>query len=169
MYEYNEMIDRLKSILDIRRMSIKQLSELTAVPYRTLYKIITKETKEPSVNIMIKIAKALGMTTDELIFGNEANTHTYITKENINSKTRHPADKEMKLLKTFNCLNDIGKNEAQKRVEELTLIDKYSNNNDTNDKYITVVAARGDSKKKVKISKETIRKDLENYIPPEEL
>ena len=36
-------------------------------------------------------------------------------------------------------------------------------------KYITEVAARGDSKKKVNIRKDTIRKDLENYTPPDEL
>ena len=39
----------------------------------------------------------------------------------------------------------------------------------SDEKYITEVAARGDSEKKVKISKEAIRKDLENYTPPEEL
>ena len=37
------------------------------------------------------------------------------------------------------------------------------------EEYITEVAARGDSKKKVNIRKDTIRKDLENYTPPDEL
>ena len=33
MYEYNEMIDRLKNFIDERKISIKQLSELADVPY----------------------------------------------------------------------------------------------------------------------------------------
>ena len=63
----------------------------------------------------------------------------------------------------------MGKKEAQKRVEELTLIDKYKLKQDSDDDYITEVAARGNSELQVKISKDTIRKDLENYTPPEEL
>lgn len=89
MYEYNEMIDRLKAILDARKISIKQLSELADVPYRTLYKIITKETKEPSVNVMIKIARALNITTDKLVFGNSIDAPTYIIGENGEREVRY--------------------------------------------------------------------------------
>ena len=97
MYEYNEMIDRLKNFIDERKISIKQLSELADVPYRTLYKIIKKETKEPSVNIMIRIAKALNITTDNLIFGKD-------TKCDVNDLNHT----EQKLLSDFRSLNKQG-------------------------------------------------------------
>ena len=80
-----------------RKISIKQLSELADVPYRTLYKIITKETKEPSVNIMIRIAKALNITTDNLIFGKD-------TKCDVNDLNHT----EQKLLSDFRSLNKQG-------------------------------------------------------------
>ena len=88
-------------------------------------------------------------------------------KNNVKALT----DKEFILLKSFNKLNNIGKNEAQKRVDELTLIDKYNNLDDECiiNEYITEVAARGDSEKKVKIKKSDIEKDLENYTPPDKL
>lgn len=36
------------------------------------------------------------------------------------------SDKELKLVHNYNLLNNVGKIEAQKRIEELTLIDLYS-------------------------------------------
>lgn len=36
------------------------------------------------------------------------------------------SDKELKLIHNYNLLNNVGKIEAQKRIEELTLIDLYS-------------------------------------------
>ena len=36
------------------------------------------------------------------------------------------SDKELKLIHNYNLLNNVGKIEAQKRIEELTLIDVYS-------------------------------------------
>ena len=39
----------------------------------------------------------------------------------------------------------------------------------SNDEYITEVAARGNSEKKVRIKKSDIEKDLANYTPPDEL
>lgn len=43
MYEYNEMIDRLKNFIDERKISIKQLSELADVPYRNLYRHLARK------------------------------------------------------------------------------------------------------------------------------
>ena len=113
MYEYNEMIDRLKNFIDERKISIKQLSELADVPYRTLYKIITKETKEPSVNIMIRVAKALNITTDNLIFGKD-------TKCDVNDLDHT----EQNLLSDFRSLNKQGQEYILQTVDIVK--DKYS-------------------------------------------
>ena len=47
--------------------------------------------------------------------------------------------KENKLLSSFNALNDIGQNEAIKRVDELTQIGKYVNKN-----HIDTIAAHNE-------------------------
>lgn len=65
---------------------------------------------------------------------------------------------EEKLIETFRELSENNKliliNEALKL---------------SNDEYITEVAARGNSEKKVRIKKSDIEKDLANYTPPDEL
>ena len=96
-----------------RKISIKQLSELADVPYRTLYKIITKETKEPSVNIMIRVAKALNITTDNLIFGKD-------TKCDVNDLDHT----EQNLLSDFRSLNKQGQEYILQTVDIVK--DKYS-------------------------------------------
>lgn len=155
MYEYNEMIDRLKNLIDKRKISIKQLSESADVPYRTLYKIITKETKEPSVNIMIRVAKALNITTDNLIFGKDV-------KCNIN--LNHT---EEKLLNDFRSLNEQGQEYIMQTIDMVK--DKYSSRKSSNEERITVVAARGNSNVEIVSDDDAVRKDLENYIPPTDL
>lgn len=70
----------------------------------------------------------------------------------------HLSNDEEKLIETFRELSENNKliliNEALKLY---------------NDEYITEVAARGNSEKKVKIKKLDIEKDLANYTPPDEL
>lgn len=56
-------IKRLKGSL-----SYVKLAEKARVPYNTLEKIIfTKETKEPKISTLSKIAAALGVSVDDLI------------------------------------------------------------------------------------------------------
>ena len=157
MYEYNEMIDRLKNFIDERKISIKQLSELADVPYRTLYKIITKETKEPSVNIMIRVAKALNITTDNLIFGKD-------TKCDVNDLDHT----EQNLLSDFRSLNKQGQEYILQTVDIVK--DKYSSElkKSPHEEYIQV-AARGNSSKVVNIKKSDVEEDMKNYVPPENL
>ncbi len=65
-----------------------------------------------------ELAKILNTTTGYLIDGiNTTSSNNQINQE------------EKDLLAKFNKLNTLGKNEAKKRVEELTQIDKYTINN----------------------------------------
>ncbi len=45
MYEYNEMIDRLKNFIDERKISIKQLSELAMFPIELFIRLLQKKQK----------------------------------------------------------------------------------------------------------------------------
>ena len=65
---------------------------------------------------------------------------------------------EEKLIETF---RELSKNNKLILINEALKL--------YNDEYITEVAARGDSEKKVKIKKSDIEKDLANYTPPDEL
>lgn len=65
---------------------------------------------------------------------------------------------EEKLIETF---RELSKNNKLILINEALKL--------YNDEYITEVAARGDSEKKVRIRKSDIEKDLANYTPPDKL
>lgn len=74
-------------------------------------------------------------------------------------------DTQIQLLNSnYNKLSNIGKEKLIDYSNDLLASENYTNN-----EYITEVAARGDSEKKVKIKKSYIEKDLENYTPPDKL
>lgn len=68
-YNFEEMINRIKEAKKEAGLTNRQLSELADVPYGTLNKILGSETKEPSINAIIKIAIALGVSTEYIING----------------------------------------------------------------------------------------------------
>lgn len=68
-YNFDEMINRIKVKKKEAGLTNKELSELSDVPYGTLNKILGSETKEPSINAIIKIAIALGVSTEYIING----------------------------------------------------------------------------------------------------
>ena len=63
-YDFDAMIDRIKLCKKKAGLTNKQLSELAGVPYGTLNKILGSETREPSINAIIKIAVALGVSAE---------------------------------------------------------------------------------------------------------
>lgn len=152
--------NRLKKALDIRNMTQADLVKKTGIGKSSISTYLSGD-YEPKQKNTYKLAKALNV--------NEAWLMGYDVDIERKDHSINLSDNQLKLVNTYDLLNDMGKKEAQKRVEELTLIDKYKLKQDSNDEYITEVAARGNSKKKVNINKDTIRKDLENYTPPEEL
>lgn len=148
---------RLKKALEIRGVTQAELVKRTGIGKSSISTYLSGE-YEPKQKNTYKLAKALNIN-EAWLMGLDVDIER---KNNVKALT----DKEFELLKSFSKLNDTGKYEAQKRVDELTSIDKYNN---SDDEYITEVAARGDSEKKVKIKKSDIEKDLENYTPPDKL
>ena len=80
-YNFDEMIERIKEIKKEKGITNKQLSQLADVPYGTLNKILGSETKEPSINTIIRIATALGVSTDYIINGTNKNTPQFVEKD----------------------------------------------------------------------------------------
>ena len=68
-YDFNSMINRIKAVKKEKNITNAKLSEISGVPYGTLNKILGSETKEPSINAIIKISKALGVSTDYIVSG----------------------------------------------------------------------------------------------------
>ena len=68
-YDFNSMINRIKAVKKEKNITNAKLSEISGVPYGTLNKILGSETKEPSINVIIKISIAFGVSTDYIVSG----------------------------------------------------------------------------------------------------
>lgn len=80
-YNFDEMIQRIKAKKKEAGLTNKQLSELADVPYGTLNKILGSETKEPSINAIIKISLALGVPAEYIINGEDKKSSPPIKDE----------------------------------------------------------------------------------------
>lgn len=65
------MKNRIKSLLEDRNLSVAQFSRLSGVKASTLYAIVDGTTKfeKISISTFIEIAQGLGMTAEELYYG----------------------------------------------------------------------------------------------------
>lgn len=106
-----EKISELKKKLGYTN---SELASLSGVPKGTLDKILSGITKDPKLETLKSLARVLGCTLDDF------------DDNNLNKKT-NTTEKEKVLLDAYNQLNDLGKDEAIKRVSELSEIPKYCN------------------------------------------
>ena len=90
-------------------ITTEELSNLSGIPIGTLNKILNGTTKDPKLETLKALARVFNCTLDEF---DDINTVANI--------------KEQTLLNHFNKLNSTGKDEAVKRVEELTHINRYT-------------------------------------------
>jgi len=108
---------RLKEILKQKKMTVKQLSEISGVSENTLYGIIKRDNKTINPDIAGKIVDALGIGINHLLSLEEFTDSIKIEFNDIENKK--------KLLSSYDTLNNTGRIEAEKRVTELTQIKKY--------------------------------------------
>lgn len=108
-YDFNSMINRIKSVKKEKGITNAKLSEMSGVPYGTLNKILGSETKEPSINAIIKISKALGVSTDYIISG----------ETQITSKVQFSSD-ETNIIKKYRELDTHGK-----KMVDIVLDEEY--------------------------------------------
>lgn len=102
---------KLKNIILNKYGSIREFAKISKIPSTTLTSALDKGIGGTAVDRVIKICEMLDIdiktfepnTKDKLILSFE----------------------EKELLSNFNKLNDFGKNEAIKRVDELTEINRY--------------------------------------------
>ena len=106
-----EKISEYKKALGLTN---EELANKAGVPKGTLDKILSGVTKDPTLGTLKSLARVLNCSLDDFDDSNTTNVYS---------------SKETQLLDRFNKLNDIGKDEAIKRVSELSEIPKYSNEN----------------------------------------
>lgn len=56
----------LKKVIDSRGTNVNALADITQIPKATIYSITKRENKKIDVEILLKICRALEITTDEL-------------------------------------------------------------------------------------------------------
>ena len=77
--------DRLKQILEVKGMSIKEFSELTGISYRSAMNYLN-EGRDPNVEGLVKIHEALGISITWLLTGNGAMFQTVTQESDMSSQ-----------------------------------------------------------------------------------
>lgn len=97
MYDLDAMISRIKDLKKEKDLSNESLSALSGVPKGTLAKILGNGTKDPQISSIIKIAQALGVSADYLVYGE------------VQSSALDLSPDEHQLLTGYRSLNRQGK------------------------------------------------------------
>lgn len=116
MYDAQQMISRIKEIKKQRGFSNETLAIQSGIPKGTLAKILGSETKDPQISSIIKIARALDVSADYLVFGEVRNA------SNVLSST------EAALVDSFRSLNEEGQEKVVAYVGDLIQTGIYKNN-----------------------------------------
>lgn len=120
MYDLDEMISRIKDLKKAKKLSNETLSTISGVPKGTLAKILGSETKDPQISTIIKIAQALGVSADYIIFGKEEAKHNE------------------EFLSLFSALNAEGQKKTISYIRDLINSGNYSRGNIVEDATSTI-------------------------------
>ena len=106
---------RLRSVLDLKGLSIKEASELVGIPYRTLQNYLLDE-REPNAKALSAIRTHLGISVDWLLTGEGTMTGDAPQQEQTGTATVNP--QEEAILELFRSLGEAGRREIQSAAEE---------------------------------------------------
>lgn len=108
--------NRIKEIIINKYGSLKKFCEIIEMPWTTLDSILKRGFANSNITNVMKISHELKVDTESLASGKIVD---YI------EKTATKKEESPQIMQYYKQLNDIGKHEATKRVEELTLVPKY--------------------------------------------
>ena len=106
---------RLRSVLDLKGLSIKEASDLVGIPYRTLQNYLLDE-REPNAKALSAIRTHLGISVDWLLTGEGTMTGAAPQQEQTGAVTVNP--QEEAILELFRSLGEAGRREIQSAAEE---------------------------------------------------
>lgn len=143
------LTDKLNEFLKEKNITKSQLSKESGVPYTTIDGFYKKGTDNVKLSTLKKLADYFKCSLDYLVDDKIEISNSEEENKETNQNEDAISIEEHKLLKNFNKLNKTGKDEAIKRVEELTYINKYIDANETkvdeNSSYLNPVAAHDDN------------------------
>ena len=82
-------LNNLKEIKSVKGLSVKQIADMTNLPERTVNRVFSGETENPSVDTLHRITAVLDVSLDDILADSGAV---------IGSKTLHKAEEEIKAL-----------------------------------------------------------------------
>lgn len=110
---------RLRAVLDLRGLSIKDAAELCEIPYRTLQNYLLDE-RDPNAKSLVAIGTKLGISIDWLLTGDgpmqrgeEVSTPTQ--QASISSEI---SPREQAILELFRALDEDAQREIQDAAAE---------------------------------------------------
>lgn len=121
----------------------------------------TKKPITPQLPTLNKLAKGMGISIDTLFEMADDLPISLLHNSNETPLTTN----ESQLLTNYRSLNDLGKQEALKRVDELTKLEQYNSTDDSDgDIFIRIVARKGNSlNNKLKKKPNVNLSDLPDY------
>lgn len=111
----------LQSIIEEKNMSIPEIAKATGISDSTLRSIISRKSKNISLEVAFKISKGIGVSLERL----NGDISSSIEKTIIEKTENKLSEKEDSLLKNFNELNDSGKNKVINYTKDLKEVPKY--------------------------------------------
>jgi len=95
--------DNFRAELAYSGMSIKEISSITGIKYRSLNNYLSKRGQVPSIETGVKIAHALGVAAEYLVLGEEQTNEPRIPAElrTIGRLAANLPDKKRKLVIDF--------------------------------------------------------------------
>lgn len=115
--------NRIKNRRKELNLTLQQIADIVGVASSTIQRYESGNINQLKLPVLESIAKALDINPTWLVRDDAPMNPVKYSPETVNIKEKNTL--ESLLLHNFNKLNTSGKNEAIKRVEELTYIDKY--------------------------------------------
>ena len=139
-----QIYDRIDEILAEKKMSRRKMARLAGIPETTIASAFSRKPERFPIEYIVRIAKALEIPWQKLVAGTDVEKVTAIALESsfhydsigsreflngvdITEPSENWVDKMRYLGRQLNL---SGKEEALKRVEELTQIPKYQKRQD---------------------------------------
>lgn len=152
-YDLSEMLFRIKNIKKEKGITNEMLAKTSNISLGTLNKILAGVTKEPSIESIIKIAKALDVPADYLILGTAYSALNNKEQKLINAYNAHP-----EMQAAINKMLDIENIDEEDDKTKQKLKSVKDDNTDFSYGYL---AAKGQAPHLHKINKEKEAEALE--------
>lgn len=115
----------LKELISLKGTNVNELATKAGISPQTLYAIIKRDNSKIDTTLLLKLACALDVPSEKILSFNEK--YDIPSRDSIEHMLGNLEESiAIEMLEDFSKLNDTGKREAAKRVNELTVIKQYT-------------------------------------------